>query len=495
MTLSKSLYTRAIQCPKSLWLKKYKPEVFTPPDASAQAVLDTGNAVGELACELFPDGVEVEFTREYAQMVETTARLLEEGVQNIYEATFIYDGILVMVDVLHVEDDGSISLYEVKSSTSVKEIYLHDVSVQYYVLHGLGMRVKGAYVVHIDSSYVRGEELEVEKLFCVVDVTAEVEQLQEQIPPRLSEWEAYLSDTQNEPNIDIGSHCKKPYECDAKHYCWKVQRNIPDYSIFNIFNLGSKKQKALYEQGIIHIINIPDDFEMTAKQRQAVENHKAQTTHIDKEAIKVFLDTLTYPIYHLDFETFQQAIPQWKGIKPFMQIPFQYSLHIEHADGRLEHKEFLAEEGSDPREALARQLCADIPTDVTVLAYNMSFEKGVLRGLAEEYEDLKDHLLAIAYNIKDLMTPFQQKHYVTPNMNGSYSIKYVLPALVPEMAEAYKALDGVQNGSEAMNAFAIMDKMDAEKKEKMRKALLEYCKLDTLAMVRVLNKLREVSDD
>ena len=125
----------------------------------------------------------------------------------------------------------------------------------------------------------------------------------------------------------------------------------------------------------------------------------------------------------------------------------------------------------------------------------MSFEKGVLRGLAEEYEDLKDHLLAIAYNIKDLMTPFQQKHYVTPNMNGSYSIKYVLPALVPEMAEAYKALDGVQNGSEAMNAFAIMDKMDAEKKEKMRKALLEYCKLDTLAMVRVLNKLREVSDD
>ena len=242
MLLSKSLYTRAIQCPKSLWLKKYKPEVLTPPDASAQAVFDTGNAVGELACELFPDGVEVEFTREYAQMVETTARLLEEGVQNIiYEATFSYDGILVMVDVLHVEEDGSVSLYEVKSSTSVKEIYLHDVSVQYYVLHGLGMRVKGAYVVHIDSSYVRGEELEVEKLFSVVDVTAEVEQLQEQIPSRLSEWEAYLSDTQNEPDIDIGSHCKKPYECDAKHYCWKVQRNIPDYSIFNIFNLGSKK--------------------------------------------------------------------------------------------------------------------------------------------------------------------------------------------------------------------------------------------------------------
>jgi len=139
MTLSKSLYTRAIQCPKSLWLKKYKPEVLTLPDASAQAVFDTGHTVGELACELFPGGVEVEFSREYAKMAETTARLLEEGVRNIYEATFIYEGILVMVDVLHVEEDGSVSLYEVKSSTSVKEIYLHDVSVQYYVLRGLGM--------------------------------------------------------------------------------------------------------------------------------------------------------------------------------------------------------------------------------------------------------------------------------------------------------------------------------------------------------------------
>ena len=397
-----------------------------------------------------------------------------------------------MVDVLHVEEDGSVTLYEVKSSTSVKEIYLHDVSIQYYVLAKLGFRVKSANVVHIDSGYVRGEELELEKLFCIVDVMAEAEALQGQIPQRLEVFECYLADREHEPDIDIGSHCNKPYECDAKHYCWKVQRNIPDYSIFNIFNLGREKQKALYEQGIINIADIPDDFEMTTKQRQAVENYKAQSTHINKEAIQAFLETLTYPIYHLDFETFQQAIPRWKGIKPFMQIPFQYSLHIEHADGRLEHREFLAEEGSDPREALARQLCADIPADVTVLAYNMSFEKGVLKALAEEYEELCEHLLAIADNLGDLMTPFQKKHYVTPAMQGSYSIKKVLPALVPEMAQAYKALDGVHNGSEAMNAFANLQKMDTAEKERTREALLKYCELDTLAMVRVLEKLREV---
>jgi len=492
MSFSKSLYTRAIQCPKSLWLKKYKPEVLTPPDASAQAVFDTGRGVGELACELFPHGVEVEFNRDYAQMVKTTVRLLEEGVQNIYEATFVYDGILVMVDVLHVGEDGFVSFYEVKSSTAVKEIYLHDVSVQYYVLHGLGLKVKDAHVIHIDSSYVRGEELELEKLFCIVDVTVEAEQLQEQIPQRLSEWEAYLSDTQNEPDIDIGSHCKKPYECDAKDYCWKVQRNIPNYSIFNIFNLGSKKQIELYEQGIVRIDDIPEKFEMTEKQSQAVVTYKAQATHIDKEAILRFVDTLTYPIYHLDFETFQQAIPEWKGISPFQQIPFQYSLHIEHEDGRLEHHEFLAVDGADPRELLAQKLCEDIPKDVTVLTYNMSFEKGVIKKLALEYEALNPHLLAINENIKDLMIPFQQKHYVTPSMNGSYSIKYVLPALVPEMAKAYKELDGVQNGSEAMSAFDNMSKLDCAEKEEKRKALLAYCKLDTLAMVKVLEKLRKL---
>jgi len=489
--LSKSLYTRAIQCPKSLWLKKYKSEVLTPPDASAKAVFETGNAVGELACQLFPDGKEVEFTRDYDEMIAMTKNCIDEGVQNIYEATFNYAGILVMVDVLHVEPDG-VYIYEVKSSTSVKDIYLHDVSIQYYVLSNLGFNIKSANIVHIDSSYVRGDELELDKLFSIVDVTDDVLALQDNIPHRLEEFEDYLDDKTNEPSIDIGSHCNKPYECDAKDYCWKVQRNIPNYSIYNIFNLGSKKQVALYEQGIVTIDNIPIDFDMTAKQHQAVVNHKAQTTHIDKEAIEAFVSTLKYPLYHLDFETFQQAIPKWKGISPFQQIPFQYSLHIEHEDGRLEHREFLALDGIDPRKLLAQKLCEDIPRDVTVLTYNMSFEKGVIKKLALAYEALSPHLLAINENIKDLMIPFQQKHYVTPSMNGSYSIKYVLPALVPEMAEAYQELDGVQNGAEAMSAFAYMSKLDNVEKEKMREALLAYCKLDTLAMVKVLEKLKEL---
>ncbi|MGA1941322.1 DUF2779 domain-containing protein [Arcobacter sp. YIC-310] len=491
MNLSKSLYTKGIQCPKALWLKKYNSSVLTPPDESAQAVFETGNIVGNLACKLFPNGKEVDYTKDFSKMLNTTQKYLDEKIPHIYEATFEYQGILVMVDVLKVEDDG-VSIYEVKSATSLKDIYLHDVSIQYYVLRNLGLQIKSSNVVYINNDYIRGDELELDKLFIIDEVSSQVEELQSNIPNVLEEFSAYLDDKQNEPNIDIGSHCKKPYECDAKDYCWKVQRQIPDYSIFNIFNIGSKKQVELYSQGIVNIKDIPSSFDMTENQVKTVENYKNKTTHIDKENIKAFCDDLTYPIYHLDFETFQQAIPEYKGLKPFEQIPFQYSLHIEYEDGTLEHKEFLAQDGIDPREQIVKRLIEDIPSDMTVLAYNMSFEKGVIKRLANTYSEYSEHLLGINENMKDLMIPFQKKWYITPSMQGSYSIKYVLPALVPQFEKGYKELDGVQNGNQAMNAFANLGKLDNKEKEKMRTSLLEYCKLDTLAMVEILRKLKGV---
>ena len=345
---------------------------------------------------------------------------------------------------------------------------------------------------HINNEYIRGDELDINQLFKIVDVTNDVISMQSNIPNILKEFETYLNDKENEPNINIGKHCNSPYECDAKEYCWKVQRQISDYSIFNIFNLGSKKQIELYNRGIINIDDVPHDFDMTSIQAHAVENYKSKITYMDIENIKSFLQNLTYPIYHLDFETYQQAIPQYKGLKPFEQIPFQYSLHIEYEDGRLEHKEYLAQDSVDSRYELALKLCEDIPRDVTILAYNMSFEKGVIKRLATLFEELSEHLLAINENMQDLMIPFQKKWYVTPSMNGSYSIKYILPALVPEFEKAYKELNGVQNGSQAMNAFARLGSLNDEEKQKLRNSLLEYCKLDTLAMVKVLEILKKI---
>lgn len=492
MTLSKSLYTRAIQCPKSLWLKKYKPEVLSQPDAEAQYRFEVGDEVGELACKLFPDGKEIPYSKNFDKMIALTLQYMDEGIKSIYEATFRAEDILVLVDILHVNDDDSVSIYEVKSSTEVKEIYLHDVSIQYYVLNALGYKIKDAYVVYLNKEYVREDDLDIEQLFSIVNVTNDIVILQSDIPSNLKAYRTYLQDRENEPDIEIGKQCNKPYECDAKEYCWKRQRDIPEYSMFNIFNLGSKKQIELYEQGIVDIADIPEDFPMTNNQAKAVQIYKSGETFIDKVAIEEFCESLSYPIYHLDFETYQQAIPLWKGIKPFMQIPFQYSLHVEYEDGSIEHKEFLASAGSDPRRALAENLVRDIPLHVNSLAYNMRFEKSVIEKLSCEFEDLSEHLMHIYENMKDLMVPFQKKHYVTPSMQGSYSIKYVLPSLVPEMQKAYKELDGVQNGGEAMRAYASLPVKSVEEQEEIKKQLLKYCELDTLAMVKILDRLREI---
>ena len=489
MNLSKSLYTIAIQCPKALWLKKYKPEVLTPTDEFSQAKFNTGHAVGELACDLFPNGIKVDFNPNLEQMVRKTKELIDSGITTIYEAAFYFENILVIVDILEIEKDG-VTIHEVKSSTSLKDIYLHDVSIQYYTLKNLGYKIKSTNVIYLNNNYVRNDKLDLKELFVIEDVTKKIELLQEEIPSNLLTFENYLSNKQNEPNIDIGKHCKNPYDCTALDYCWKIQRDIPDYSIFNIFNLGSKKQIELYNQGITNIDDIPDNFEMTANQKEEVNNYKSKQTYIDKTFINEFLKQLSYPIYYLDFETYQQAIPQFKGISAYEQIPFQYSLHIEYEDGTLEHKEFLANENIDSRYELAKSLVENISSSGTVLAYNMSFEKTIIRKLANLYGEFTYDLMNIHNNMQDLMTPFQKRWFITPAMKGSYSIKYVLPALVPEFEKAYKDLELVHNGSEAMNVYANLKNLSDEEKIAYKKALLEYCKLDTLAMVKILEVLK-----
>jgi hypothetical protein len=264
------------------------------------------------------------------------------------------------------------------------------------------------------------------------------------------------------------------------------------YSIFDISNLKAKQKFELYKRGIINIEEIPDGEPFNDSQMVQINSHKNDTTTIDADKIKAFLRTLRYPIYHLDFETYQQAIPQFRGVGAYMQIPFQYSIHIEHEDGRLEHREFLAQAGKDPRAEIAEKLTLDIPPNVTVLAYNMSFEKSVIKHLAAAFPDFSSKLMSIHDNILDLMLPFWKKWYYAPKMLGSYSIKSVMPSLVPDMEKAYKNLDGIHEGGEAMSAFAHLADKSEDEQSIIRTQLLEYCKLDTFAMVKVLQKLREV---
>ena len=493
VSLSKSLYIKGLQCQKALWLEKHNKAVLTLPGAAAMATIEEGNAVGSLACALFPGGRKITTKSiSLSQKVVLTQKWINEGVHDIYEATFEFDGVLVMVDILHKNADGSFEIYEVKSSTKAKDIFKQDVSIQYYVLNGLGYDMSDVYITILNADYVRSGELDIKQLFTHVKVTSEVLALQGDIPANLGKFRDMLTDDLNEPDIDIGWHCKNPHECDAMDYCWQQQRGIPEYSVFNIFSL-TKTSKALgfYQKGIVDIKDIPVDMKLTDKQKAKVDAWKAQKGVINKDAIKSFVDSINYPIYHFDFETLGPAIPSLEGMKPYEKYPFQYSLHIEQEDGSLEHKEYLAIPGQDPREEIVKRMVEDIPRDTCVMAFNISFEKSIIRTLANNYPAHKTHLMNIHDNFIDLEIPFQNGDYWMPSMQGHYGLKYALPATVPEMKEAYPDLDGVHNGADAMAMFKKLgEATDFDESAKIKSALLEYCKLDTYAMVKILNNLK-----
>ena len=502
LNLSKSLYTKGLQCKKALWLKKYKPEVLTPPGAHLQAVFATGNEVGALACELFPGGKEVPFKgTSFKEKIALTQNWLSEGVTNIYEATFKYDDILIMIDILHQKEDGSFEIYEVKSSTwhsnkSIDDIYnyVHDVSVQYHVLNGLGYNVSDTFITLLNTDYVRGSEIDIKKLFTSVKVTQEVLGLNAQIPSNIESFRKTLKDIKNEPNIDIGWHCNNPYVCDAHAYCWKTQRGIPDYSTFNIFQFTkNSKSMQLYKDGITSVEDIPEDFKLSTIQELFVDTWKYKKRIINKGVIKEFVDSLSYPIYHFDFETLNPAIPLFSGMSSYEKYPFQYSLHIEHKDGIIEHKEYLAEPGKDPREEIIKRMIEDIPKGSFMMAYNISFEKGVIKKLADLFPIYEDHLMSLYDNFVDLHTPFKTHDYLTPEMKGKSGLKTILPILVPEMQDAYDNLDMVHEGGDAMSIYQkLANAEDLETISRYKSSLIEYCKLDTLAMVKILEKLREI---
>lgn len=492
VSLSKSRFCSAVQCPKMLWLKQYKPEEFNE-DVMNQNILNTGSAVGDLAMGLFGQFVEVPYG-DLKEMLHETECLIDAGTPAIAEASFSSGGNFCSVDILKNHGNGRVEIYEVKSSTSISDIYLYDAGYQYYVLNGLGYSVEKVCLVTIDNAYVRMGDLELDKLFTVTDVTTEVIEKQTEIREYIEMLREYM-DKVDEPQREIGAHCFAPYSCGFFEYC---TRDWPHPNIFDIASLQNRTRFKLMNNGIRSFAEVEENKAVNDKCMMQVEHElHDMPDHINEDGIKAFIDTLSYPLYFLDFESFQPAVPLYDNSSPYEQIAFQYSLHyILEESGELQHKEFLAYPGEDPRRAVAEHLCEDIPMDVCVLAYNMGFEKGRIASLAKLYPDLEKHLLSIHGNIRDLMVPFRNKDYYNRAMEGSYSIKYVLPALFPDDPSLdYHKLEGVQNGAEASAAFTAMSDMDPEQLEVYREYLLKYCELDTYAMVKVLERLRGIINE
>jgi Domain of unknown function(DUF2779) len=482
--LSKSLFIRGRQCHKSLWLQKHCLELKDEMSESQEATFATGFAVGDLAKELFPGGVEVPYDGlSHDAQVERTRDLIAKGTETIYEATFLHDGIFVKADILHLGMRGW-ELYEVKASTGVKDYHVYDAALQAHVMKGAGIEPVRISIVHVNNSYVRHGDLDIRQLFTLADITAQVEELQPFIVEEIIAQRAMLAN--DIPAVDIGPHCDDPYECDFSGNCWS---HIPEDSVFDLRGRGADRL-ALYRQGLIRQSDIPLEM-LNDTQRFQVESTLTQRDSIDREGVREFFDSLWHPICFLDFETFMDPIPPFDGTWPYQQIPFQFSLHIQRAPGReIEHHGFLGGAGRDPRPDLLKKLLWLIPEGACVIAWNQSFEIRVLRGLTEMFPAHRDRIERMIANFRDLMVPFRNRSIYLWQAKGSYSIKEILPVFVPELS--YEGLE-IADGGAAMDAWHVMNSVsDPAELARVRAALWEYCKLDTLAMVRILERMRSL---
>ena len=484
--LSKSLYIKGLQCQKALWLQKYQPELKDEVSENQQAAFDTGTDIGILAQQLFPGGVEVPYDGlSPSEQLEMTNKLMVDGVETLYEAAFSFNNTFCKVDILHRSPDGW-ELYEVKGSTGCKDVYLNDIALQHNVLSGTGTIPVRSYLVHLNKTYIRQGDIDVQGLFTKLDVTKDVVALQEDVKANLEALRTMLSGEM--PNIDIGPHCSSPYECVFAGHCWS---HIPENSVFNFRGHGKPNAWQLYGEGILKIEDVPDE-RLGWRQKLQQRGLREEFLDFDRDEINNFFEQLSYPLSFMDFETiYMVPVPMWDGIRPYQQVPFQFSLHVIDELGRKPHHfEFLADQCGDPRLPFLKALLASLPKEGNIVTWNAPFESSRLRELAAAFPESKESIDGILERIVDLMVPFRNKSIYHSGFDGSYSVKYVLPALVPELSYSELAIN---NGEMASSSWLWhLQCKDKDEFERTRSELLDYCRMDTLAMVRILEKMQEI---
>jgi hypothetical protein len=400
----------------------------------------------------------------------------------------MFNDVLSIADIFVMEKGGA-KVYEVKSSTSISETYLNDAALQYYVISGQGIRVKDFSIIYINNQYIRKGDLDFEELFTTESVLELILPMQKSVKENVNRLKKVIL-KKKMPGIDIGEHCYNPYTCGFFDYC---RKHIPEVSIFDFSGMHLAKKYELYRNGIIRLDDVPEDFPLNKNNKLQLDVFKSGKPLIDKNAINNFISDLHYPLYFMDFETFQPAVPLFDNSKPYQQIPFQYSVFLKkNKSSEAEHFEFLAEPGEDPRKKFTEDLLKVTKGKGDVLVYNKTFEITRLNEIARDFPEYADEIEKLVSRIKDLMIPFQKKYYYAPEMKGSYSIKAVLPALVPELS--YDELEINEGGLASIAYESLQTETDLMFIAEIKQQLLEYCKLDTLGMVRILEKLEVLID-
>lgn len=464
-------------------LDRLQPELRDPLDLQSQMRMRLGQEVGQVVRGRFPGGKVGRVPGNPERSLQRTQTLIDEGVDVLYEATFQYDGVLIQADLL-LKGDAGWRLYEVKSGSGVENHHLWDLAVQVYVVRGTGLIMEDASLIHVNSEYIRQGELDLGALFTEAPLMTDIDMLEDEVRRIITVSKDLLASGEI-PERDIGPYCEDPDTCDFKGHCWA---HLPSPSVFDVYRLVKKKKFALYYEGIMGIEDIPPEYPLPDSSRFHVEAQRMDRPIIDRYALMTFIEKLEYPLFFVDFETFSLPIPPYDGVRPYNQVPFQFSLHVRHKPaGDLEHQAYLAQPGIDPRPEFLTKLLEMTAGPGDLLVYNASFERGVLASLVHQFPEHQAAIESRISRLVDLLEPFRERMYYKSEMGSSYSLKSVLPALVPELT--YDTLT-VQDGTQAMEVFLNLSELEEpEQIEAQRQALQDYCELDTLAMVRILDAL------
>lgn len=484
--LSKSKIAAFEQCPRKLWLSKHRPEAALVDDG-AEARFATGHEVGEIACGLWPTGVMVEAEPDLAAAVARTRTLIDEGwSEPIFEATFEHDGVLVRVDVLLPMRDGW-AIAEVKSSAGVKDYHLGDLATQAWVVARSGTPVSSACIRHIDSSFRLQREGDYAGLFRDAECL-------DLLADRIADREAIVARARavlagDEPDVSTGEHCARPFACEFSSYCARHDPPGPDWPISLLPRTGRAIAARWAEEGLFDLNDLKPGVLANAVHERVREATVTGEAYLDRQGAIEATKGWAWPRAYLDFETIGPAAPRWVGCRPFQQIPFQFSCHIEAEGGEIIHTGFLSIDGGDPRRACAEALVAQLGAERcgAIIAYNAAFERRCVRDLAESFPDLAQALIEIEARIVDLL-PVTREVYYHRDQRGSWSIKAVLPTIAPDLA--YDDLE-VKDGGAAQQAWfeAARAETSNTRRDQLKAGLETYCERDTEAMIVLLRRL------
>jgi predicted RecB family nuclease len=487
MKISKSKFVAGAQCLKRLYFQVHQPELAGVPDAAAVAIMEQGREVGRLARQLFAGGVEVK-SGDPEQAVRITRELIANpDVPAIFEAAFENGGVFVRVDVLQRRRDGRWRLVEVKSTADLKEEHLDDVAIQHRVVSRSGLDLASSCLMHVNRGYIfQGDTIDVRQFFRIRNLTRRIERLLPKLTFLLRSELRVLA-MPNAPDLPSGPHCTDPIKCEFFDRCNPA---LPDDHIGYLPRLHASAAEELEEIGVESIFDIPDDFPLSERQRRACTAVQTGDPWFSEDIGKE-LESLRYPLCFMDFETVNPAIPRFSGMRSYDQIPFQWSVHVQREPGaEPEHHEFLATDSNDPRREFITSLCDALGESGSIVVY-AAFESQRLSELAAWLPEFAGRINKIQRRLFDLL-PVVRNHVYHPQFAGSYSLKAVLPALVPHMTyEGMVVADG-QDAGLAWESL-IRGGLDQTERDRIKKALLDYCGQDTMAMIKLVERLRLAS--